>query len=146
MGQRTKIRLLDYSSSELCDSIKVDISKARPTFRAREITKYISIVSIGVKANCYNDNYGLLKIDNDTLNLYFLSKGFFPKSFMSTKKDFIIEDGYRLKNKKEIPMTFCECYFEMTYKISGFSKLPKFIKINGQDIYEANDIYPTNSD
>lgn len=140
LSQNIKVRLLNFSSTELCDSSNIDILNARPTYRHRDLTDDILSISIGAKANCYNNYYGLLTIKRDTLNLIFLPKGYSPKK---VKKDFVIQDGYKPKNEKELKVMFCECYFEMTYIISGISNYPKDIKINGKTIFETKDIYPT---
>jgi hypothetical protein len=140
MSQNTKIRLLSYSSTELCDSSNIDILNARPTYRHTDLTGNILRISIGIKANCYNNYYGLLTMKSDTLNLSFLPKGYSPKN---VKKNFVIQEGYKPKNEKELKIMFCECYFEMTYAILGISKYPKDIKINGKTIFEAKDIYPS---
>ena len=80
MSQNAKIKLLSFSSTELCDSSNINILDARPTYRQKDLTDNIFKISIGVKANCYNNYYGLLTMKSDTLNLSFLPKGYSPKN------------------------------------------------------------------
>lgn len=130
-GQKEGVRLLSYSKTRLCDTVKWDYSNDKPILREQSLNKGTLELSIRLIGNCTADYFGLMKSANDTLKLYYLPKGLFPEFF---RKGFIIQDGYVPEIKDEVLGTFCDCYLEMHYKISGIEKFPKVIKINGDKV------------
>lgn len=137
-GQRKDIQLLNYSKIKLCDSIKTDYPE--PTLIERKLTNRTLELSIRLTEICSDDDfyYGLLKFDNDTLKLYYIPKGFFPEKF---KKGYIIQNGYvpYVQGGPVEGLYFCECYYQMNYKISGIKNFPKFIKINKDIVFDKID-------
>jgi hypothetical protein len=130
------LQLLRFSSVELCDSVHVNMERIRPTLHARNHSQDATELSIRVRANCENNRYGALAIENDTLRLYFFDKGFVLK-----KKNLVVENGYKPYQSREFEVAMCDCYFQMTYLITSKQPLPENIKINGDLVYPRSQLY-----
>ncbi|HCW06544.1 MAG TPA: hypothetical protein DGG95_04170 [Cytophagales bacterium] len=134
--RKDRIQLISFKEQKLCDKISQEKTRGRPFFsKPPQVSNNTLSLSIAAVAECKSENYGALKYSGDTLRLLFIPKGLY------LGPDYIIQKGYTPENNSFVETTFCDCYYEMTYEISGINLIPKMVFINRVHVFGVIDLH-----
>ena len=131
------IDLISFSAIGLCDSVDVELDKARAVIFDKSRDKNNFKIVIRVKTNCLFENLiGAYQLRGDTLNLLFTLKGAPIRG-----ENVVYQSRINPENDGELEMALCDCYSELTYKFSNIDSEP-ILTLFSKQLYPPNQIYP----